>query len=183
VTTGVNLVPGTWVHLAVSKSSTSGVTFFVNGEAVESVPDQTGDWLTSSQQWALLGNNDNERLAGLVDDIRVYRGTLDAEGIREALATPAAPIGRYSFGEAHAPLRLDSAGVPTNAQQDGAANKIYGGPQVPAGTYGALTIAGTTFGTTGGVSQPSVAAAILDRVSTRQASGCDRSAPYETKRH
>jgi hypothetical protein len=77
----------TWVHVAASKSSVNGVTFFVNDELVQNFAAQTGNWQPSSAPFWLLGNLDNESLSGLVDDIRIYRGTLDAAGIRTALDT------------------------------------------------------------------------------------------------
>lgn len=77
----------TWVHVAVSKSGGSGVTFFVNGEVAETFPAQTGNWQPSTAPFGLLGNLDNEGLSGLVDDLRVYRGALDAAGIRTAVDT------------------------------------------------------------------------------------------------
>lgn len=77
----------TWVHVAVSKSGGSGVTFFVNGQVAETFPAETANWLPSTAPFALLGNLDNEGLSGLVDDLRVYRGALDAAGIRTAVET------------------------------------------------------------------------------------------------
>jgi len=77
----------TWVHVAVSKSSAGGVTFFVNGQVAETFPAQTGDFLPSNAPFGLLGNLDNESLSGLVDELRVYRGVLDAAGIRAAVDT------------------------------------------------------------------------------------------------
>ena len=87
VSTNSYVFAQTWVHVAASKSSSSGVTFFVNGELVQNVAAQTGNWQLSAAPFWLLGNLDNESLSGLVDDIRVYRGTLDAIGIRTALDT------------------------------------------------------------------------------------------------
>ena len=87
ITTGSYVGAETWIHVAVSKSSVSGVTFFVNGQVAETFAAQTGDFQPSNAPFGLLGNLDNESLSGLVDDLRVYRGALDAAGIRAAVDT------------------------------------------------------------------------------------------------
>ena len=87
ITTNSYVGAETWVHLAASKSSGSGVTFFVNGQVAETFSAQTGNWQPSTAPFGLLGNLDNEGLSGLVDDLRVYRGALDAAGIRTAVDT------------------------------------------------------------------------------------------------
>jgi len=87
ITTNSYVGAQTWVHVAVSKSGGSGVTFFVNGQVAETFPAQTGNLQPSTAPFGLLGNLDNEGLSGVVDDLRVYRGALDAAGIRTAVET------------------------------------------------------------------------------------------------
>jgi len=141
---------GTWAHVAATKSSVNGVTLFVNGEQVFNDAAQTGNWTASTDPWNLLSLGATQRMTGLVDDLRVYSGALDAEGVREALSTPVAPIGKYTFGETRGPLRLDSAGATTHASEANATGKVYNASPIPAGTGGALTIGGTTLGALGG---------------------------------
>jgi hypothetical protein len=158
-TTDPVLASGVWAHVAVSKSGSTGVTFFVNGVAIENLPAATGNLVPSPDPWNLLAFNvfamdPAERLAGLVDDIRVYQGALDARGIREALETPGSLLANYTFGEAKGPTRFDWAGAPANANESGIASGVaYGAAPIPAGTYGSLDIAGNTFGANGGQSQ------------------------------
>jgi hypothetical protein len=56
----------------------------------------------------------------VVDDIRVYDGALDAQGIREALEFPGGLFAHYSFGEATGPVRFDWSDPPRNATEEGA---------------------------------------------------------------
>jgi subtilisin-like proprotein convertase family protein len=149
---------GTWTHVAVTKSSITGITFFQNGSELENFPAETGNWLESTDPWVLgslnvFGLPPAEHLSGLLDDIRVYDGALDAQGIREALETSGTLIANYTFGEPAGPKRYDFAGTPTDASGS-SASFVYGAPPIPAGTYGSVTIAGNTFGANGGTSSP-----------------------------
>jgi subtilisin-like proprotein convertase family protein len=84
----VSTVPGwqvgTWQHVAVSKSSTGGVTFYVNGNVLESFPLRTEDWNASTAPWKLLGGAGGEEFVGSVDEVKVFPGVLDLQSIREA---------------------------------------------------------------------------------------------------
>lgn len=142
---------GSWVHVAAAKSSVTGISFFVNGALLQNVPAETVAWPASTDPWTLLSLGASEVFLGLADDIRVYDGALDAEGLRRALGSPGTLLANYTFGEFLAPTRFDSAGTPSDAVESGT-GLVYGGAPIPAATYGSLVLAGNTHGANGGQS-------------------------------
>lgn len=64
----------------------------------------------------------------------------------------AALIARYDLNETAGPTLNDSAGVNTSATAGGVGH-VYNQPSIPSGTYGSLTLAPNTWGTTAGLSQ------------------------------
>ncbi|BDS07852.1 hypothetical protein NT6N_28920 [Oceaniferula spumae] len=82
--TGANITAGTWQHIAATKSSTDGVSFYVNGNLVDTNAGDTGNWQTSNDGWMLFNAFGGHNFVGLGDEIRVYDTVLNLSEIRAA---------------------------------------------------------------------------------------------------
>ena len=76
---------GVWQHIAATKSSTGGVTLYLNGNVVKTIPAATGAFNSGSDVWYLGSANNattDENIEGLLmDEVRVYNEVLDAAAI------------------------------------------------------------------------------------------------------
>ena len=93
-TANFTLTLGQWYHFAVTKSSTTGLTFYVDGTSVDNVAAYTGD-LTPTDVSATsftLGHCKQNATWGLygalLDEVRVYNTVLTASEIVSAAETP-----------------------------------------------------------------------------------------------
>ncbi|HHS98157.1 MAG TPA: hypothetical protein ENK08_09760, partial [Chloroflexi bacterium] len=145
-TTNVQLTPGVWHHVAAVMNGDNSVTFYVDGEARETVagsapanPDTDDDLLIGRDLWG------NEPFAGQIDEVRVFDRALSADEI-QALYLGAGPLLRLPFDTAWAAdgTRLDDAsgwehhGTLHTGADDPAKQAVPG----PAGAY-ALPFDGT----------------------------------------
>jgi hypothetical protein len=78
-TTAVTLSPGVWTHVAAVMRSNNNVTFYINGQAVETVSGSspanadTDDPLLIGAT-TLLGSAElTQQFAGMIDDVKIYR--------------------------------------------------------------------------------------------------------------
>lgn len=91
--TGANIQAGQWQHIAASKSSTGGVSFYVNGNLVDTNATHTANWQNSDDGWLLFNAFGGHNFVGLGDEIRVYDTVLDQAAIRAAaVPEPSASI-------------------------------------------------------------------------------------------
>ena len=76
---------GQWYHIAVSASSSGGISFYINGQAAGTVTN-TGNNNTSTAAFIVgaLNSSGSEQLQGSMDDIRVYNAVLTASEIAQA---------------------------------------------------------------------------------------------------
>ncbi|MCA9246691.1 MAG: PEP-CTERM sorting domain-containing protein [Planctomycetales bacterium] len=72
-----DVVAGQWQHIAMTKSSTTGVTFYLNGIDVGTNAGHTANWIATTNAYHLFdGPGTGERFVGLADEIRVYSTVL-----------------------------------------------------------------------------------------------------------
>jgi hypothetical protein len=86
-----SLLPtGTWVNLAVTKSSTAGVTFYLNGQMVGTVAGATGAAAPSVNSNWYIGNGADlaRQFVGGIDELRIYDGVLSQGQIQSISAVP-----------------------------------------------------------------------------------------------
>jgi uncharacterized protein (TIGR03382 family) len=84
------LTPGRWTHLAAVVDGGSTVTFYLDGEARDSVSHATPGQPSASDWW--LGSNGTDGFwSGGLDDVKVYDGALTRDQVRR-LADLSAPL-------------------------------------------------------------------------------------------
>lgn len=86
-----SLLPtNTWVNLAITKSSTAGVTFYLNGLLVGSVAGATGAANASVTNNWYIGNGADlaRQFVGSIDELRIYDGVLSQSQIQSISAVP-----------------------------------------------------------------------------------------------
>ena len=86
-----SVVPtNTWVNLAITKSSTAGVTFYLNGVAVGTVAGATGSANpAAANNWYIGNGADLQRwFVGNIDEVRIYDGVLSQAQIQSISAVP-----------------------------------------------------------------------------------------------
>lgn len=71
-------------NIAATKSSTGGVSFYLNGNLVNTNAGDTSNWQTSDDGWLLFNAFGGQNFVGLGDEIRVYDNVLDQSVIRAA---------------------------------------------------------------------------------------------------
>lgn len=84
---GAGIVAGSWQHIAISKSSTGGVSFYVNGNLVSTNAGATGNFTAVSgalPTWLLLNTFGGQNFVGSVDELRIYDTVLNLDEIRAA---------------------------------------------------------------------------------------------------
>ncbi len=84
------LANNTWVHVAITKSSTTGVSFYINGTLVGSVAGATESANSAGANNWFIGNGADlaRQFVGGIDEVRIYNGVLDQTQIQGISAIP-----------------------------------------------------------------------------------------------
>jgi hypothetical protein len=84
------LVQNTWQNLTITKSSSSGVTFYLNGNSVGNIPAATGNANPPDSGLWVIGNGADmaRQYVGGIDEVRVYDGVLSQAQIQTIAAVP-----------------------------------------------------------------------------------------------
>ena len=136
-TTGVEIIPQVWTHVAAVMGADNSVTFYVNGKAIETIPHSepanpdTDDPLHIGM--ATLGSYPMLPFAGLLDDVRIFERTLDAAEIEAVYVGSGGPMLALPFDNAWAAdgARLaDESGWSHHVTLH--ATPLYGGTEDPA---------------------------------------------------
>jgi hypothetical protein len=80
-----------WQHVAITKSSTGGITFYRNGDVVSTLPAETANFSAVSgalPNWLLLNTFGGQNFVGLVDEVRLFDTPLTQAEIRSQAVTP-----------------------------------------------------------------------------------------------
>lgn len=88
------LTTGSWHHLAVSVSSTTGTSFYLDGNLLQTIADTSNMLTGRTGGLGIFGGASaaNERFNGALDEVRVYNTVLDVNQIRtEAINVSAVP--------------------------------------------------------------------------------------------
>jgi len=99
------IVPGTWQHVAVTKSIATGVTFYHNGSFVNNINDaQAKNNLNAGNDIFGLGRSNASVTTAvnsglLMDEVRVYDTVLDANGIIAASGGVPSGLSNISLGK------------------------------------------------------------------------------------
>jgi hypothetical protein len=84
------LVQNTWQNLTITKSSTAGVTFYLNGNSVGNIPAATESANPPDSGVWVIGNGADmaRQYVGGIDEVRVYNGVLSQAQIQSIAAVP-----------------------------------------------------------------------------------------------
>jgi hypothetical protein len=84
------IAAGSWVNLAVTKSSTTGVSFFINGTLIGTLSSATASGFgPASDNWYIGNGADLARnFVGGIDELRIYDGVLSQSQIQSISAIP-----------------------------------------------------------------------------------------------
>jgi hypothetical protein len=99
VGSGITLQANTWQHVAITKSSTAGITYYLNGQAVATCSDTSAVVPASRDLWLGQGNPSSAGtyFTGSLDEFRVDNTVRSAEQIRQA----------FEFGNRSHPVTID----------------------------------------------------------------------------
>lgn len=88
VSAGAAVTAGNWQHIAVTVSSTTGVTFFLNGDQVSNQNNLTNlNTASRTDSFRLFNGAGGQNLSGNLDEVRVYNTVLSLAEIRNAAVT------------------------------------------------------------------------------------------------
>lgn len=84
------IAAGSWVNLAITKSSTAGVSIFINGSLIGTISSGTaGASAPASNDWYIGNGADLSRnFVGGIDELRIYNGVLSQSQIQSISAIP-----------------------------------------------------------------------------------------------
>ncbi len=126
VTSQVYVVPNVWVHVAVVFDTANDATFYVNGQAVETMPGSFPAYTNSAPLY--IGRNfnpDAQRWDGAIADVRIWNvartaGDIAATYASELTGNEPGLVGWYRLDEGNGATALDAV--------SGQAAAIHGGP-------------------------------------------------------
>jgi hypothetical protein len=87
VADGISIPAGEWSHIAVVFDEENDARFYLNGIFIEEI-DGVSPANIGTSNFFIGSTGTIERFGGLIDDVRVYHGSLTGEQILEAAAIP-----------------------------------------------------------------------------------------------